>query len=89
MVFKVYLDPNAAKALRKLDEVNKARLKKALGELEVDPRKVGKPLHPSDFWGIRSGDYRAIYEINTEQNQVIVLFVGHRKKVYDDFSKLL
>jgi mRNA-degrading endonuclease RelE of RelBE toxin-antitoxin system len=83
------LYPNAAKALKKLDEVNKVRMKKALGELALDPWKTGKPLHPSDFWSIRSGDYRAIYEINSNQNQVTVLFVGHRKKVYDDFSKLL
>ena len=89
MVFKVLLHPNAAKELRKLDSVNQARLKKALGELAKDPYKAGKPLHPSDFWSLRSGDYRAIYEINGDQNQVTVLFVGHRKKVYDDFSKLL
>jgi mRNA-degrading endonuclease RelE of RelBE toxin-antitoxin system len=89
LFFKVLLHPNAAKALRKLDEVDKARLKKALGELEADPFKTGKPLHPSDYWSLRSGNYRAIYEINVEQKQVTVLFVGHRKKVYDDFSKLL
>jgi mRNA interferase RelE/StbE len=89
LVFKVLLHPNAAKDLRKLDGQNQARMKQMLGEFAVDPRKTGKPLHPSDFWSVRSGDYRAIYEINTEKNQVIVLFVGHRKKVYDDFSKLL
>ena len=89
MFFKVLLLPNAAKALRKLDEEDKARLKKALEELAADPFKAGKPLHPSDYWSLRSGDYRVIYEINVEQKQVIVLFVGHRKKVYDDFSKLL
>ena len=89
MVFKVLLHPNAAKELRKLDQVNQARMKKALGELVLDPFKAGKPLRPSDYWGIRSGDYRAIYEIDSDQKRVIVLFVGHRKKVYADFSKLL
>jgi mRNA-degrading endonuclease RelE of RelBE toxin-antitoxin system len=34
------------------------------------------------------GDYRAIYEIDRDESGVIVLFVGHRKKVYDDFSKI-
>jgi len=47
--FKVLLHPNAAKALQKLDEGQKARLKKALGELAIDPWKAGKPLRPSDF----------------------------------------
>ncbi|MEM3051630.1 MAG: type II toxin-antitoxin system RelE/ParE family toxin [Candidatus Bathyarchaeia archaeon] len=89
MVFRVLLHPNAAKALKKLDAANGARMRKALGELTIDPWKAGKPLHPSDFWSTRAGDYRAIYEIDTEQNRVIVLFIGHRKKVYDDFTKLL
>ena len=89
MVFKVFLHPNAVKALQKLDEVNKERLKKALRELAADPWVAGKPLHPSDFWSIRSGDYRAIYEINSEQNTVVVIFVGHIKKVYDEFPKLV
>jgi mRNA-degrading endonuclease RelE of RelBE toxin-antitoxin system len=89
LVFEVLLHHRAAKALRKLDDANRTRMKKALGDLAVDPWKAGKPLHPSHFWGVRSGYYRAIYEINAEQNQVIVVFIGHRKNVYDDFSKML
>ena len=89
MVFEVLLEPKAAKALRKLDDTDRARLRKALEELKVDPWKAGKPLHPSHFWGVRSGDYRAVYEIDADQNQVIVIFIGHRKNVYDDFSKML
>ena len=89
MAFKVSLHPSAARDLRKFGQVEKMRMKKALENLAVDPWKTGKQLHPSDFWSIKSGDYRAIYEINSEQNEVVVLFIGHRKKVYDDFSKLL
>jgi mRNA-degrading endonuclease RelE of RelBE toxin-antitoxin system len=89
LAYKVLLHPNDIKELKKIDGQNQARIKKALGELAADPWKVGKQLHPSDFWSIRSGDYRAIYEVDTQHNQVTVLFVGHRKKVYDDFSKLL
>ena len=89
MVFKVLLHPTAAKELRTLDRVSQDRMKKALEELSVNPVKAGKQLHPSDYWSIRSGDYRAIYEIDSEQNQVTVLFVGHRKNAYDDFSKLI
>ena len=83
------MDSKAAKALRKLNDTNRVRMRKALGEVAVDPWKAGKPLHPSNFWGVRSGDYRAVYEINADQNQVIVLFIGHRKNVYGDFSKML
>jgi mRNA-degrading endonuclease RelE of RelBE toxin-antitoxin system len=34
------------------------------------------------------GDYRAVYEIWVEKRRVVVLFIGHRKNVYDDFSRL-
>jgi mRNA interferase RelE/StbE len=87
--FRVLFVPAAAKALRKLDAVNNARVKRALADVAVDPWKAGKPLHPSDFWSVKAGDYRAVYAIDAKQNQVMVLFVGHRKKVYDDFTKML
>ncbi len=45
-------------------------------------------MKPSRFWKIRVGDYRAIYEIEGSEHQVIVLFVGHRKNVYDEFFRL-
>lgn len=89
MTFKVFLHPKAAKALEKMDVVGKARIKEALRELGGRPERVGKQLKLSDFWSLRIGDYRAIYEIDQDKNQVIVLFVGHRKNVYDDFSKML
>jgi mRNA-degrading endonuclease RelE of RelBE toxin-antitoxin system len=89
LVFRVLLHPNAAKALKKLEGATRERMRTALEELKADPWKAGKPLHPSDFWSTRAGDYRAIYEIDNNQNQVAVLFIGHRKKVYDDFSKML
>lgn len=89
MSFKVLLHPKAAKALQRLDEPTKTRIKQALGELAGDPFEAGDPLHPSPFWKLKVGDYRAIYEINPKTKQVIVLFIGHRKNVYDDFSKIL
>lgn len=89
MPYKVLLDPTAAKALKKLDDPAKTRIKKALRELAEDPCEAGEPLNPSDYWKIRIGDYRAIYEINREKQEVIVLFIGHRKNVYTDFSKIL
>jgi mRNA interferase RelE/StbE len=87
--YKVLLHPKAVKALQKLDKTNRTRIKKALGELKGDPYKAGEPLHPSHFWKIKAGDYRAIYEINSDKKEVIIIFVGHRKNVYDDFAKIL
>jgi mRNA interferase RelE/StbE len=86
--FKVLLHPKAARFLEKLDASFKDRIIQNLKELEDFPEK-GEHLMHSPFWRLRIGDYRAIYEIDNEESRVIVLFIGHRKDVYDDFSRLL
>ena len=88
MSFTVLLHPKAAKELEKIENTIKARVVEKLRELKDNPERVGKALRHSNFWSLRVGDYRAIYEIDRARRQVVVLFVGHRKKVYDDFSKL-
>ena len=88
MVFAVLLHPKAAKELEKIENTTKARIVERLRDLKDNPERVGKVLRHSNFWSLRVGDYRAIYEIDRTRRQVIVLFIGHRKKVYDDFSKL-
>jgi len=89
VAFSVLLHPKAAKELEKIDNPIKSRLTERLRELKDNPETIGKLLKPSSFWSLRIGDYRAIYERDRAKKQVIVLFIGHRKKVYDDFSKLL
>jgi len=88
VAFTVLLHPKAVKALQKIEEPIRSRMREKLRELRNRPERVGKPLKYSDFWSLRVGDYRAIYEINRDKNQVVILFIGHRKKVYDDFSKM-
>lgn len=88
MSFKVFLHPKPARFLSKLEKGAKERIKGKLSELEDNPERGGKRLKHSNFWILRIGDFRAIYEIDREDNQVVVLFIGHRKDVYDDFSKL-
>ncbi len=87
MTFSVLLTPRAARSLRKLERSVGKRIQKSLDELAQNPES-GEQLRPSKFWKIRLGDYRAIYEIERSQRQVIVLFVGHRKNVYDEFFRL-
>jgi mRNA-degrading endonuclease RelE of RelBE toxin-antitoxin system len=57
-------------------------------ELEQAPEK-GDPLKPSQFWRLRVGDHRVIYEIDRQSSRIIVLYVGHRRNVYDEFSRLV
>jgi mRNA interferase RelE/StbE len=87
--FAVLLHPKAAKELDKLERQIKDRIIARLKDLRDKPQTLGKILKPSSFWSLRIGDYRVIYEIDKPKKRVVVLFIEHRKKVYDDFSKLL
>lgn len=88
MNHEVLLHPKADDFLENADNGLQRRIKKKLKTLSSRPKK-GKKLKHSDFWRLRIGDYRAIYKINQNDKKVIVLFIGHRKDVYDDFSKLI
>jgi mRNA interferase RelE/StbE len=89
VTFKVLLHPKAAKELQKTETHIRTRIIERAKQLRENPEKLGKPLKQSDFWSQRIGDYRIIYEIDQNKKQVVILFVGHRSKVYDDFSKML
>ena len=89
MNFVVLLHPKAVKELSKLEPQIGSRIRERLRDLENNPEVAGKVLKPSRFWRLRIGDYRVIYEIDKAEKRVIVLFIGHRKRVYDDFSSLL
>ena len=88
MVFAVLLHPKAVKALEKIEKPMNPRIIRKLRELENRPEQDGKPLKYSNFWSLRVGDYMVIYEIYRDKNQVVILFIGHKKKVYSDFSKM-
>ena len=87
-MFLVLLHPRAKEAFDKLGGSVCQRIRKKLEELKEHPER-GKHLKHSVFRSPRIGDYRAIYEVDREGERVIVFFIGHRKHVYDDFSKLL
>ena len=88
MTCTVLLHPKANSFLENADEELQNRIRKKLNSLSQEPEK-GVRLKHSEFWRLRIGDYRAIYEIDRTDHRVIVLFLGHRKDVYDDFSRLL
>ena len=89
MSYKVLLHPKAVQFLNKCDAHLRVRIKNRLKTLSSKPETKGEWLRHSLFWRLRIGDYRAIYTIDKEQRKVIILFIGHRSHVYDDFTKLI
>ena len=59
---------------------------KSRTNISVNPQKVASPLGKQEnrcilqTFGAQGQATTAVYEINSERNKVIVLFVGHKKK---------
>lgn len=71
------------KALTKLSARLAERVELAIAELANQPRPPGcVKLSGLDFWRIRVGDYRVIYEIRDDVLIVLVIDIGHRREVY-------
>jgi mRNA interferase RelE/StbE len=89
VAFSVVLHPKANRFLEKLNEDLQERIRVGLRTLRDSPHEKGVRLVKSCFFRTRIGDYRAIYEIWEKDEKVVVLFIEHRSKVYDDFERLL
>ena len=87
VTYSVFLHPKANKFLEKSNKELADRIKSSLKQLTDNPQRKGERLIPSHFYKLRVGDYRIIYEIWEEEDKVVVLFIDHRSKVYDDFNK--
>lgn len=86
MRFKiVYLSCVIKEDIPSLPKTMKGRIRTAIQErLEIDPKSYGKPLQKElkGLYRLRVGDYRIIYEIILEGNQVIISAIKHRRYVY-------
>lgn len=88
MVWKVELDPEVQRELRKLDPQVARRIVTFLYERVSkldDPRSIGEALKGSElgqFWKYRVGDYRIIASIEDGELRILVVRVGNRREVY-------
>jgi mRNA interferase RelE/StbE len=88
MAWKIEFLPEAEKDLTKIDRPVVQRILSFLfNRIRIleDPRKIGEALKGpklGKYWKYRIGDYRIICQIKETEITILVLRVGHRKKIY-------
>ncbi|MDQ7833685.1 MAG: type II toxin-antitoxin system RelE/ParE family toxin [Desulfovibrionaceae bacterium] len=87
MAWRIEFEAEAKKEFANLDRQVQERIRKFLREriaVSENPRDFGEPLRRNltGLWKYRVGDYRIIAEIADEKVLVVVLRIGHRRKVY-------
>ena len=83
MIYSVDLSKPAIKDLSKLPEKERKVLSVLIVELGLDPYPRGyRKLQGSAQCRLRYGDYRVLYELDTQAKRIIVTRVLHRRNVY-------
>ena len=81
--FEIRYAERAFKEFNKLDGSTKLRIARATKILASNPiPPKAKKIVGFDYWRIRVGDYRVIYEIHDNELVVLVVRLGHRRNVY-------
>jgi len=82
MKYTVGLKPKATKELRRLQKRDATRIAEALAQLEKGlSGDVKRLTNFSPEYRLRVGQYRALFEIENE-NQIVVYRVVHRREAY-------
>lgn len=78
----IIIQPNAKKHLKKLPiNIAEVILRKVYS-IKDTPLRYIERLKKSSLWKLRIGDYRAILHLNTKEDIINVLKIGHRKEIY-------
>jgi mRNA interferase RelE/StbE len=81
--YEVIVERKARKALARLPSTVYDRAMQAVNDLAEDPRpRQSRALQGRSGRRLRIGDYRVIYEVDDDRQEVFVAEVWHRQRGY-------
>jgi mRNA interferase RelE/StbE len=83
--FEVEITPEGLRHLDRLPEkVRAAVLETILGSIAENPHRAGKPLRAEleGLYSARRGEFRVIYEVDDEEQVVLIHRAQHRRSAH-------
>jgi mRNA interferase RelE/StbE len=82
--YRINLKRSVEKDLRRLPGAQLPRVLSAIDQLSSDPHPRGatKLSGAETLYRVRVGDYRLIYEVDTETREVTIHYLRHRREAY-------
>jgi len=82
--YDIILKPSVEKDLRSLPKSVIARVLMWIERLKDDPlpRQAIKLADTEQLYRLRVGDYRIVYEVDSQARQVTICYVRHRREAY-------
>ncbi len=82
MTYGIIFSDSALKQLKKLEKNVRERIISTLERIKIRPQvHVTKLVGDPGYW-LRVGDYRVILDIDEGDLVILVIKIGHRKKIY-------
>ena len=82
MPYEIIWSDTALGQMKKLERPVAKRIFLAVSRLEDVPGRLVTRIVNSPHYRMRVGDYRVILDIEDDRFRVLILKVGHRKKIY-------
>lgn len=83
MSYQIIFDEKAIDFLEKLDKNTRVRIFKKILSTKQNPFRYFEKLTKRDLYKLRIGDYRVIADINKKDIKILIVFIGHRKNIYE------
>jgi mRNA interferase RelE/StbE len=88
--YRTVLSAKAIKSLDRLDRKTEQRIQARLDELAINPLepRISKQLETAELKRYsRVGDWRIVYEIDTDNHIIFIITIQHRSRVYKEVRK--
>ncbi len=82
--YSIDFKPSVEKDLQRLPRSVISRVMRQIEDLRSDPfpHQVIKLSGAERLFRIRVGNYRIVYDVNTQAKQIIIHYIRHRREVY-------
>ena len=82
MTYEIIFSDKAFKQLKKLEKKIQVRIIATLERIRIRPESYISKLVGDQGFKLRVGDYRVIIDIDKGKLIILVIKIGHRKKIY-------
>lgn len=84
MLYKIFIERNTEKKFLKIPKEIRKKIILVISKLKDSPRPLNarKITNSENYYRVRVGDYRVIYEINDKERKIIIFRIRHRREAY-------
>lgn len=81
-MYQIIISEKAENQLKKLDKQIQKRIISILERIRINPEHYVVKLVGEQGYKLRVGDYRVFLDIDKKNLLILIIKIGHRKKIY-------